>query len=85
MNKEISIRTINNVKKCLLRIYEAEDNDYVDDNYYKKIKANERAINHYLKDYSDEQQRELRDHICWYDDNCSASLEKIGWKIIRGK
>lgn len=85
MNKEISIRTINNVKKCLLRIFEAEENDYVDDNYYKKISANERAINHYLKDYSDEQQKELRDYICWYNDDCSASLEKIGWKIIRGK
>lgn len=85
MEKEISIQTINKIKMCLLRIYEAEENDYVDENYYRKITANNRAISHYIKDYSDEQQRELLNHICWYDDNCSKSLEKLGWKIIRGK
>lgn len=83
MEREISIQTINKIKMCLLRIYEAENDKYEDDNYYKIIAANQRAIRDYIKDYSNEQRREILHSICWYNDNCSASLEKFGWKIIK--
>lgn len=80
MNKEISIKTINNIKECLYRIFDAEDDDCVN---RKKVSANERAIDHYLKDYSKEQQYELLNLILWKNDNCVSELEKAGWKIIR--
>ncbi len=82
MNKEISMKTLNQVKLCLLKIFEAEDDDIPN---HKIIGANNRAIDHYLKDYSKEQQEELFKHIRWSNDNCYAELEKAGWKVIRGK
>ena len=81
MNKEISTRTLINIKVCLYRIFKAEDvYDYAD---YRKVAANERAIEHYLKDYSEEQKQELLSVINWNDDNCSLKLKKLGWKIIK--
>lgn len=80
MEKEISIHTINIIKMCLLRIFEAEDEDYPN---RKIIGANNRALDHYLKDYSKEQQYELLNLIRWENDNCVKELEKAGWKIIR--
>lgn len=82
MNKEIRMITLNRIKRCKLRIFAAEDEDCVN---HKKVSANERAIDHYLKDYSKEQQYELLNLIRWNNDNCVKELEKIGWKIIRGK
>mgnify|MGYP001363537414 CR=1 FL=1 len=81
MNKEISMKTLNQVKLCLLRIFEAEDDDIPN---HKIIGANNRAIDHYLKDYSKEQQEELLKLIHWVNDNCSAELEKNGWTILKG-
>ena len=80
MNKEIRMITLNRVKMCLLRIFEAEDDDIPD---RKIIGANNRALNHYLKDYSKEQQYELLNLIRWDNDNCVSNLEKYGWKVIR--
>lgn len=82
MNKEIPMITLNKIKQCKLRIFEAEDDDYVD---YRTVKANERAIERYLKDYSEDQRQELLRTIEWYDDDCASKLEKQGWKILRGK
>lgn len=82
MNKEISIKTINNIKECLYRIFDAEDEDYPN---RRVVAANNRAIDHYLKDYSKEQQYELLNLIRWHNDNCVKELEKAGWKIIREK
>lgn len=82
MNKEIKMVTINKIKCCLLKIFEAEDDDIPN---HKIIGANSRAIMHYLKDYSKEQQEELFKLIRWSNDNCCAELEKVGWKVIRGK
>lgn len=82
MNKEIKMVTINKIKCCLLKIFEAEDDDIPN---HKIIGANSRAIDHYLKDYSKEQQEELLKLIRWTNNNCSAELEKVGWKVIRKK
>lgn len=78
MNKEITIRTINIIKMCLLKIYQAEDEDYPN---RRVVAANQEAIRYYLKDYSEEQQKELRNIINWYDNDCISKLEKAGWKI----
>lgn len=80
MTKEISIRTINNVKECLYRIFDAEDDDCVN---RKKVSANERAIDHYLKDYSEEQKKELLSIMQWHSGGTAQKLERLGWKIIR--
>lgn len=69
---------------CLYRIFDAKDDDCVN---RKKVSANERAINHYLKDYSEEQKQELLkildiEYVDW-NYNCVRvlELEKLGWKI----
>lgn len=80
MNKEIRMITLNRIKDCLLRIFEAEDDDIPN---LKIIRANNRALDHYLKDYSKEQQEELLKLIRWTNDDCCAELEKHGWKIIK--
>lgn len=41
MNKEIRMITLNRIKRCKLRIFEAEDEDWVN---WKIVRANERAI-----------------------------------------
>lgn len=51
MNKEIKMVTLNRIKLCQLRIFEAQDDDYPDN---RIVGANMRALNHYLKDYSKE-------------------------------
>lgn len=80
MNKEIKMVTLNRIKCCLLKIFEAEDDDIPN---HKIIGANNRAIDHYLKDYSKEQQEELFKLIRWSNDNCCAELEKAGWKVLK--
>lgn len=80
MNKEIRMITLNRIKDCLLRIFEAEDDDIVNN---KIVAANVRSIMRYLKDYSKEQQKELLKLIRWTNDDCCSELEKNGWKVIR--
>lgn len=85
MNKQIHIYYINRIKDCLLRIFEFEDDDCVD---YRGVRANERAIEHWLdkaKIYDTDLRHELYEHIDWTCDACVESLEKLGWTIIRGK
>lgn len=76
--KKISMITINKIKMCQLRIFEAEDDDYPDG---RIIAANANAIDKYMEDYSLEEKRELLNVINWCNDNCAIDLEKLGWEI----
>lgn len=80
MSKEIRMITLNRIKYCLLRIFEAEDDDIPN---LKIIEANNRALDHYLKSYSETEKDELLRLIRWTNDNCCTELEKAGWKVIR--
>ena len=85
MSKIIHMYYINKIKKAKLNIFEAEDDDYPD---YKTVRANERAIEHYLDKagINDNKLREeLLYNIQWTNDNCVQVLEKLGWNIIKGK
>lgn len=92
--KEIEMIKLNKIKKCLLRIFELEDNAEIDENNttcfadyhdYLSYLANNRALKRYLKDYSTNLQEELLNNIQWQNDNCVEVLEKLGWKVIREK
>lgn len=85
MNKVIHMYYINKIKTAKLNIFEAEDDDYPD---LKTVRANERAIEHYLDkaNIKDEKLREeLLYNIQWTNDNCIKVLEKLGWTIIKGR
>ena len=80
MNKEISIETICHIKQCLWMI----SLEYTMDPPMKKvISANKRAINHYLKDYSEEQKQEVLSNINLFVKDCVSKLEELGWKIMK--
>lgn len=85
MNKIIHMYYINKIKNAKLNIFEAEDDDYPD---LKTVKANERAIEHYL-DKANIKDNKLREellyNIQWTNDNCVQTLENLGWTIITGK
>lgn len=80
MKKEISIKTISKVQKCIHKISIVEAGTD-----YRVVAANERAIQHYLRDYSYEQSLELLKIIFWYTGYDNAKdlklLEEMGWKI----
>ena len=78
--KTISMYKINKIKKCLLRIFETEDDDIPN---RRIISSNERAIDNYLKEYAKEEKDELLRVINWTNDNCADYLEKLGWVIER--
>ena len=78
--KTISMFKINKIKGCQLRIFEAEDDDYPD---RRIVNANERAIDHYLEDYSEEEKQELLKTIRWTYDDCASELVKLGWTVTR--
>lgn len=78
--KIISMYKINKIKGCQLRIFEAEDDDYPD---RRIVNANERAIDHYLEDYSEEEKQELLKTIRWTYDDCASELVKLGWIVTR--
>lgn len=78
--KIISMHKINKIKGCKLRIFEAEDDDYPD---RRIVRANERAIDHYLKYYSEEEKQELLKTIRWTNDDCATELLKLGWTVTR--
>ncbi len=80
MSKEIRMVILNRIKRCKCRIYDAEDDDIPN---YKIIGANNRALDHYLKGYSEHEKDELLRHIRWFSDDCTSELEKHGWKVIR--
>lgn len=77
--KQIKMWTVNKIKYRQVRIFEEEDSNYP--NWYA-VRANERAIEHYIKDYSEEEKKELRELIKWTNDNCKKTLEEHGWKVI---
>ena len=85
MNKVIHMYYINKIKIAKFKIFEAEDDDYPD---LKTIKANEKAIEHYLEkaNIKDNKLREeLLYNIQWTNDNCVRRLEELGWTIITDK
>ena len=60
MKKEISLKTIVKIQTATMKIFEALDEDYPN---YKIVKANEKAIYHYLNlitDNKEEQDKILR-------------------------
>lgn len=79
MAKTITIWTINQIKKCTLRIFDAEDDDIPNK---RIISANERAIDNYLKYKTKEEKRELLSVINWTNDNCISKLTSLGWTIL---
>lgn len=79
--KKIPMVIINRIKACDSRIFEAMDDDYPNN---KKVAANERAIEHYLKDYTEEEKRELREYINWENDDCAYTLTCLGWEVTKG-
>ena len=80
--KEIKMITINKIKTCLLRIFEAED-DYEPD--CNVIRANNAAITRLLKPYhfTQEEEQELLRNVSWANNNCAGALEKLGWKVVK--
>ncbi len=84
-NKRIHIYYINKIKDCKLRIFEAEDEDIVD---YRIVARNERAIEQWLdkaKIANKALRYELVENIRWTNDHCCEKLEKLMWRIERGK
>ena len=80
--KEITIQTLNKIKRLQLKIFEYEDDEpeYVN---RRGVAACERSLwNVVLKDYTDEEKRALLDLIRWTNDDCKSQLEKAGWKVI---
>ncbi len=80
-NKRIDVCYINKIKNCQLRIFEAEDDDFVD---RRIVRINERAIEHWLDkaEIKDKILRyELVENIKWNNDNCCEVLEKLLWRI----
>ena len=85
MNKQIHIYYINKIKDCLMKLWDAENND----NPNRRIIArNENAINKYLDEagvIDKELRGELLRNIVWCDNDCKGKLEKLGWKILTDK
>ena len=80
--KEIMMHTLNKVKGLQLKIFEYEDDEpeYVN---RRGVAACERSLwNTVLKDYTEEEKRELLNLISWHNDDCKSRLEKAGWKVI---
>ena len=84
LEKKIHMYYINKIKNCMLKIFEAEDEDFPN---RKIVRANENAIDHYLdkaKIFDEQLRQELLENIIWTNDNCVETLEKLGWEVIRG-
>lgn len=78
--KNITIWAINKIKRCTLRIFEAEDDEpeYVN---RKIVAQNNRAIDHYLRTNTPEEKQELLSVINWTNDRCVEDLIKLGWRV----
>jgi len=82
--KRIHIYYINKIKFCDGRIYDAQDDLYVNN---RVVAQNERSIEHWLdkaKIFDKDLRFELRKHCNWYNDSCCKVLEKLGWTIVFG-
>lgn len=85
MSKKVHMYYLNKIKDCTYKIFESEDDDYVN---YRTVSANYRAIEHWLDKAGIEDEkyrRELKKSIYWTCDTCKERLEKLGWEIIVGK
>ena len=85
LEKKIHMYYINKIKNCMLKIFEAEDEDFPN---RKIVRANENEIDKYLdkaKILDKNLRQELLENIRWTNDNCVSTLEKLGWEVIRGK
>lgn len=85
MNKQIHIYYINKIKDCLLKIYDAEDDEIPN---RRIVAANENVIDKYLNKagiINKELRQELLVNITWSNDNCKGKLEELGWKILTGR
>lgn len=85
MNKQIHIYYINKIKNCLLKIFDAEDDEIPN---RRIVVANENAIDKYLNKagiINKELRQELLSNITWSNDKCKEKLEGLGWKILTGK
>ena len=85
MNKQIHIYYINKIKDCLMKLWDAENNDVPN---RRIIARNENAINKYLDKagiIDKELRGELLRNIVWCDNDCKGKLEKLGWKILTDK
>ena len=80
--KIITTYQINKIANRMLSIFEEEENgDYCN---WNAVRCHERAIEHWMKPYSKEEQRELYDNINWQH-TCEMDieiLEKLGWEVI---
>lgn len=82
MNKQIHIYYINKIKDCLMKLWDAENNDAPN---RRIIARNENAINKYLDKagiIDKELRQELLKNIVWCDNDYKGKLEKLGWKIL---
>lgn len=85
MNKQIDIYYINKIKDCLMKLWDAENDDAPN---RRIIARNENAINKYLDKagiIDKELRGELLRNIVWCDNDCKGKLEKLGWKILTDK
>ena len=76
--KQISFYEINKIKRLQEEIFELEDEDVVDG---RKTAQKYRAIENILSKYSKEEQKELREYICWAIEECYKKLQYLGWII----
>ena len=76
--KQISFYEINKIKRLQEEIFELEDEDVVDG---RKTAQKYRAIENILSKYSKEEQKELREYICWAIEECYKKLQSLGWII----
>ena len=85
MNKQIDIYYINKIEECLMKLWDAENDDVPN---RRIIARNENAINKYLDKagiIDKELRGELLRNIVWCDNDCKGKLEKLGWKILTDK
>ena len=80
--KEIKMITINKIKKCLLKIFEEEDDGQPNSEI---TRANWAAITRLLKPYqfTQKEEQELLRVVNWTNNNCVGALEDLGWKVLR--
>lgn len=85
LEKKIHMYYINKIKNCMLKIFEAEDDDFPN---RKIVKANENAMDYYLDKagiFDKDLRQELLKNINWTNDNCKETLTKLGWEVIVGE
>lgn len=77
--KQITIKTLNKVKRLQLKMFEYGD----DENRRGEVNCENALWYKVLKDYTEEEKKELLDLIRWTNDDCSSLLEAKGWKVIK--